>query len=52
MSERERARNRAQGALENFIEQMAKEIEDQSFLYQDEFWEALNDAMFHAMPGN
>lgn len=45
MSEREKARTRAQGALENFLEQMGNEIADCSDNYKEEFWEAIGTAM-------
>ncbi len=45
MSEREKARTRAQGALENFLEQMGREISDKSDNYKEEFWEAMECAM-------
>ena len=48
MSEREKARCRAQGALDNFLEQMGKEIADKSDNFKEEFWEAMEDAMFHS----
>ncbi len=41
MPEREKARTRAQGAFQNFLEQMGEEIKDKSDNYKEEFWDAL-----------
>ncbi len=44
MSDREKARARAQGAWDNFLEQMKEGIKDKPFNYRDEFWATLETA--------
>lgn len=51
MSEREKARARAQGAWDNFLEQIEKEIAEKPFTYRDEFWETLETAMRLSLAG-
>ncbi len=45
MCDREKARARAHGALDNFFQQMGEEIKEKSDNYKEEFWEALALAM-------
>ncbi len=46
MCDREKARARAQGALEDFLFRMEDEIQDKSDNYKEEFWDALAMAYF------
>lgn len=46
MTDREQARCRAQGALDNFIENMREEIKNKNENYQEEFLDALLFAMY------
>lgn len=46
MTDRERARCRARGAVSEFVAKMEKEIQHKSEHYQDEFLDALAFAMF------
>lgn len=41
MSEREKARTRAQGAFQNFLADIKEEIKDRNDNYKEEFWEAI-----------
>ncbi len=49
MPEREKARTRAQGAFDNFLTLMVKEINHKSENYKEEFWDAMDLAVEDAL---